>query len=119
MYPADQIEIDLDWRIGELAELKKLTVSSSDNSTAHSALLRALWVMLYAHYEGFCKFVISIFLDELEKTRRERKHFKDEIILFSLEKEFNTLRNNSSLKEFYKYLTRTFDEAGWFLVSRE
>lgn len=67
-------------------------------------------MMLYAHYEGFCKFVISIFLDELEKTGEERKCFKDEIIVFSLEKELNVLRSSFSTEQFYGYLTKTFDE---------
>jgi MAE_28990/MAE_18760-like HEPN len=33
----------------------------------HKALLRALWAMLYAHYEGFCLYALSIFLDEVKK----------------------------------------------------
>lgn len=49
MSPSEQIENDLDWRIAELAELKKLTLSLKDRNLAYSALLRALWVMLYAH----------------------------------------------------------------------
>ena len=105
-----QIEKDLDWRTAELAELKKLTLSSKDNSAAYGTLLRALWVMLYAHYEGFCKFTISIFLDEIERTGKERKSFKDEIVIFSLEENFKTFRNHASAEQCYKYLTETFDE---------
>lgn len=105
-----QIENDLDWRIAELAELKKLIVSASDNPVAHSTLLRALWVMLYAHYEGFCKFTISVFLDEVEKTGKERKSFKDAIVIFSLEDDFKAFRNHSSAEECYEYLTKTFGE---------
>lgn len=110
MSPSDQIEKDLDWRIAELVELKKLTLSLKDRSIAYSALLRALWVMLYAHYEGFCKFAISIFLDELEKTGKERQHFKDDIVMFSLEEEFSALKNNFSVVQFYEYLTNKFHE---------
>jgi hypothetical protein len=107
---SDQLERDLDWRIAELAELKKLALSLKDRPVAYATLLRALWIMLCAHYEGFCKFAISIFLEELEKTGKELKYFKDEIIIFSIEEKFNWLRNKSSLEQFYEYLTKTFNE---------
>lgn len=52
----------------------------------------------------------SIFLEEIEKTRKERKHFREEIIIFSLQKEFNLLRKSSSVEQVYEYLTKKFDK---------
>lgn len=104
-----QIERELDWRIAELAELKKTALSLSDRKIAYGSQLRALWVMLYAHYEGFCKFVISIFLEELEKTGRVRHLFKDELIIFSLEDELSHLRKDTSAKSCYEYFRNTFN----------
>jgi hypothetical protein len=49
-----QIEEDLDWREAELASFKILISSAPKGSVRESALLRAIWALLYAHYEGFC-----------------------------------------------------------------
>ncbi len=51
-----QLEEDLDWRIAELGILKTQVVSARKGSDRYQVMLRALWAMLYAHYEGFCKF---------------------------------------------------------------
>lgn len=104
-----QIERELDWRIAELAELKKIALSLSSRKIAYDAQLRALWVMLYAHYEGFCKFVISVFLEELEKTGKVRCLFKDELIIFSLEEELSNIRKDTSAKSCYEYFNNTFN----------
>jgi len=51
-----ELEQDLNWREAELASLKVLVAEATAGTVSHQALLRALWAMLYAHYEGFCKF---------------------------------------------------------------
>ena len=69
---SQQIEDDLRWREEELVSLKLQAISMDKNSIRHKALLRAMWVLLYAHYEGFCKFPWYLYLEELamkEKTR--------------------------------------------------
>jgi hypothetical protein len=50
--------------------------------------------MLYAHYEGFCKFAWDIYLDELQKSGVKRKDCKDEIAKLSLQKQFKTLKGD-------------------------
>lgn len=51
-----QLEDDLDWRQAELASLKSQVIKATNGSVMHQVLLRAMWALLYAHYEGFCKF---------------------------------------------------------------
>lgn len=89
-----QLEDDLDWRLTELAILKKQAVLASKYSDRYTALLRALWAMLYAHYEGFCKFAWDIYLDELQKSGVKTKDCKDEIAKLSLQKQFKSLKGN-------------------------
>ena len=64
---SDQIEADLKWREGELASLKLLAASADHGSDRQRAILRALWAMLYAHYEGFCLFCWDLMLSAIEK----------------------------------------------------
>jgi hypothetical protein len=58
---ANQIEENLDWRQGELASIKILLSTIDRESVRYKALLRSLVVLLYAHYEGFCKFAWELY----------------------------------------------------------
>ncbi len=53
---AKQLGDDLTWREAELASLKLLVSEAEIGSVRRASLLRAIWVLLYAHYEGFFKF---------------------------------------------------------------
>jgi hypothetical protein len=64
---ADQIEEDLKWSEAELGSLKIQAAAAPAKSDRQRALLRALRTMLYAHYEGFCKFCWDVLLDQMEK----------------------------------------------------
>jgi hypothetical protein len=92
---SQQIEDDLRWREEELVSLKLQAISMDKNSIRHKALLRAMWVLLYAHYEGFCKFTWDLYLEELAKLAIKRKEFKDEFIKFSLSKIFKETKKSS------------------------
>ncbi|NEQ64877.1 MAG: hypothetical protein F6K21_05120 [Symploca sp. SIO2D2] len=98
-----QLEEDLDWRLTELAILKKQAVLASKDSDRYRALLRALWAMLYAHYEGFCKFAWDLYLDELQKVSVKRKDCKDEIAKLSLQKQFKSLKGDLSPESLWNF----------------
>ncbi|MEQ8998025.1 MAG: MAE_28990/MAE_18760 family HEPN-like nuclease [Coleofasciculus sp. B1-GNL1-01] len=98
-----QLEEDLDWRLTELAILKKQAVLASKDSDRYRALLRALWAMLYAHYEGFCKFAWDLYLDELQKAGVKRKNCKDEIAKLSLQKQFKRLKGDLSPESIWNF----------------
>lgn len=68
MTAIDIISNDLDWREKEIASMRILLSGNSLNKSQRTALLRAAWAMLYAHYEGFIKNTLTIFYDEAEKT---------------------------------------------------
>ncbi|NET56252.1 MAG: hypothetical protein F6K47_08765 [Symploca sp. SIO2E6] len=98
-----QLEEDLDWRLTELAILKTQTALASKDSDRYRALLRALWTMLYAHYEGFCKFAWDLYVDELQKAGYKRKDCQDEIAKLSLQKEFNRLKGDLSTESLWYF----------------
>lgn len=84
------LENDLDWRFAELAALRFQAANTPPGSTVQRALLRALWAMLYAHYEGFCKTAIRIYLKEIRSGNVRRQECKEMLAVFSLQK---VLRN--------------------------
>lgn len=45
------LELDLKWREAELASLKRQAIISAKDSVAYRSLLRAMWALLYAHFE--------------------------------------------------------------------
>ena len=83
-----ELEGDLKWREAELASLKLLVSDAVVGSVRHTSLLRALWVLLYAHYEGFFKFAWDLYLEQLEQFDVSRNESIDSLAKFSLSKNF-------------------------------
>ena len=98
-----QLEDDLNWRETELAILKKQAILASKDSDRYRVLLRAMWALLYAHYEGFCKFAWDVYLEELQKAGVKRKDCKDEIAKLSLQKKFKTLKGDLSPESLWDF----------------
>jgi MAE_28990/MAE_18760-like HEPN len=63
----NEITRDLDWREAELATMKLLVKQTNITPKQRQVLLRAAWAMLYAHYEGFAKFCLTVFYDEVSR----------------------------------------------------
>ncbi|GAB4058201.1 MAE_28990/MAE_18760 family HEPN-like nuclease [Uliginosibacterium sediminicola] len=75
---------DLEWREAELALMRKDLIRTTKGSLHEQALLRANVAMLYAHYEGFCKFALGVYLEALGKLRIQRKHLNWRLATFSM-----------------------------------
>lgn len=102
------LEQDLRWREAEIASLKVLTSKSIKGSVQQLALLRALWAMLYAHYEGFCKFAWDLYLEKLTQLALSRGTCRVPIARFSLAKRFRELRGDLSADALWSLCTRDF-----------
>lgn len=109
MHWEQELENDLKWREIELAALKFAVAQSTPNTVAHKALLRAAWAMLYAHYEGFCLFALSVFLEEVKKGGATRHQCEVPLMLFSLEEAFRKIRKGTPpTPEFHAFCSTTF-----------
>ena len=106
---SDTLEADLAWRESELGSLKLMAASEAKESVRYRALLRALWCLLYAHYEGFFKFSWDYYLDVLQKLEVPRKDAIDELAQFSLKKAFRGLKSDLSDTALWKHFTNDFD----------
>src|SRR5690348_9508680 len=102
------LEEDLDWRQAELASLKLLVADSAKGSARERTLLRALWTLLYAHYEGFCKFAWDFYLDSVQKASCARGVCSVPIARFSLSKRFRELRGNLTNQSLWAAFTNDF-----------
>jgi len=92
----DILDAELAWRDAEMASLKLLVAEAPTGSARQVSLLRALWTMLYAHYEGFCKFVWDFYLESLEDQGVTRGVCCVPVARFSMSKRFRELRGNLS-----------------------
>ena len=91
-----KLEQDLEWREAELIQLKLQATAAREGTVRHQALLRALWAMLYAHYEGFCKFALDTYLDALTELQPRRIDCKDQIAALSMTNQFKGLKGDLS-----------------------
>jgi hypothetical protein len=108
---AKEIEEDLDWRWSELASIKIQILKADKSSVRHKALLRALVVLLYAHYEGFCKFSWDLYLDSISKQKLKRKDCNDRFVRLSLSEKFGELRSDLSSQGIWEFCTTNFPSA--------
>jgi hypothetical protein len=84
---------DLDWRETEIASMRLLLTSGSVSPTQRSALLRAAWAMLYAHYEGFCKIALTAFFDAISKAGVKNYQLPKPTRVTALRGSFKKMRN--------------------------
>jgi MAE_28990/MAE_18760-like HEPN len=102
-----EIEDELDWRLNEISAIKVQLIKTESQSIKYEALLRALVVLLYAHYEGFCKFAWDFYLDSIQKQQLKRKDCDEKIVWLSLSKEFKQLGGDLSSQGIWNFFTTT------------
>lgn len=93
MSAIDIISQDLDWREREIASMRILLSGAGLTNSQRSALLRAGWAMLYAHYEGFIKTTLTVFYDEAAKAAGKCEHLPSNTRAFALRDTLRHLKN--------------------------
>lgn len=87
-----RLEEDLRWRESELTTLKLLAAQARKGGEKQIALLRALTAMLYAHYEGFCKYALELYVDAIRQSGTKTGDLVRSIRVSSLEAVFKKAR---------------------------
>jgi hypothetical protein len=103
-----EIEKDLAWRESEMGALKLLLAASVAGSDRQRALLRACSAMLYAHYEGFCKFCWTLMLDTIGANAHLRSDLSEPLARRAMATVFKTLRGNTSDTNLWKFSSTEF-----------
>jgi hypothetical protein len=88
-----EIERDLDWREAELAVLRLLLVNENVSEREKLVVFRAAWALLYAHYEGFCKFALTTYFDEVQRLRKPVSDLPSRMQAASLDRKMKTFRS--------------------------
>ena len=94
----EQITRDLDWRESELGSLKILLKNPTISLKQREVLLRAAWAMLYAHYEGYSKFCLTVFFDEAQKRVVQCKNLPTKTRALALAKTLRKIKSFDSVE---------------------
>lgn len=93
MTPFQEIERDLEWRESEMAVLRILLAADNISDREKLVLFRAAWALLYAHYEGFCKFALTVYFDALQNTGKLCKNLPAKTQAFALNNSLKSIRS--------------------------
>lgn len=105
-----QLEEDLDWRMAELGALKVQITSARKGSLRRKSLLRSSWAMLYAHYEGFCKFAHELYVDAVKKSNRMIRDYSEIFILMSMDNKIKNIKEEASSLEVLDFCVNGIDK---------
>lgn len=124
-----EMEAEREWREREIRQLRNqlsLLASEDQRKTARKALI----VMLYAHFEGVCKAVLSMYVNRLNNSGLRVDEVVPHIGAASLAEVFSALRDpNRKCAEFARQLPndtalhrfardREFVEVAWKVAQR-
>lgn len=105
-----ELTVDLQWREEELAVMRKQLYLTTQGGIQEKVLLRASLAMIYAHYEGYCKFAIEIYLDALRKLKLPRKEFVWKLAVYSMHAFRSELNQASNPTVFFTEFLAGFND---------
>ncbi|MBL8329894.1 MAG: hypothetical protein JNJ71_13695 [Rubrivivax sp.] len=105
------LEQDLKWREAELASLKRLAINATTENVAYRALLRAMWALLYAHFEGFTKFCWDTVLDHIQSAAIPTGELEAKFALLALEPIFRGHRANLDSNSIWSFFEMRLPQA--------
>jgi len=98
---AIQLEQDLAWRKDEIRVLEN-SLQALDESDAYDFSRRALILMLYAHFEGFCKHAFQTYVDSINSMNLVCREVDHTLAASSLSHAFDDMLNNENKSGYFK-----------------
>ncbi|MDH4472190.1 MAG: MAE_28990/MAE_18760 family HEPN-like nuclease [Fluviicola sp.] len=96
-----EIEAEQTWRTDEIRFLQnQLSTLQSENDK--DQFRRAVILMLYAHFEGFCKFAFNLYVTKINAESLHCKDVNYAIAAGSLSELFKALRNPDSKSDIFR-----------------
>jgi hypothetical protein len=77
-------------------------LSKIDSSTEQDQFRRAIVLILYSHFEGFCKFAFTLYVNIVNKQRIKCNEANFSIAAASLADMFEALRNNDKKSDVFR-----------------
>ncbi|QPA58684.1 MAE_28990/MAE_18760 family HEPN-like nuclease [Lysinibacillus sphaericus] len=114
----EELESELTWRELELKFLKN-QLSNIESEDEKKVYRKALVVMLYAHYEGFCSFAFQTYVLAINEEEIIRREANSNLIAASLHQEFS-LFESEEYKEtkFKKVFNKPVDDKKLYKLSK-
>ncbi len=88
-----QVEADLAWREAELAVFREMLASKNYGEVRSRALFRAGWALLYAHYEGFIKFCLDLYLEYICKRHVHCRSLPHRLFIYLIDEEIQRAKS--------------------------
>jgi hypothetical protein len=95
------MEIELGWRQEELAFFKN-QLGNIVKDIDKDKYRKSLVLLLYSHFEGFMKICLQTYIQYINSLNKERSAFKEELIVSSMNREFNAFDNNDEKCQIFK-----------------
>jgi hypothetical protein len=111
-----ELEADRAWREGEVRSLQNLgeSLRTGDEKDQYR---RSLVLMLYAHFEGFCKFALSLYCSAINRARIQCSEADSALAAASLSEVFRDLRNPNKKSDVFRRVLP--DDAKLHIFARE
>jgi hypothetical protein len=93
-YLAKELEADLEWRLHEI-EVVRRKHSQCATGSERKIIVKCLVLMLYAHWEGFVKHALTLYVEALCRTGAKRRQLIDNLVARSLQGTLNRLTDRS------------------------
>lgn len=97
-----ELEADRAWREDEVRKLQNLGEGLSAQ-TDRDQYRRVLILMLYAHFEGFCKFALSLYCSAVNRARIQCEQADFALVAASLAEVFRDLRNPEKKSDVFRH----------------
>lgn len=96
-----QLEEELTWRQDEIRFLRN-QLAYIENEDDRNRFRKALLVMLYSHYEGFCATAFKIYIKAINDAGLKRRDVNSHIAACSFHKEFRAYEDGSRKTKLYR-----------------
>ena len=95
------LEEEMTWRLDEVRFLKNQlgNISGYEDKKRYR---KSLIVMLYSHFEGFCKASFLMYVQAINNESIERSRLNTRLVAASLSEEFRALRNKDKKSKIFK-----------------
>lgn len=97
----EEIEQELTWRKDEMRFFRNQLFNINKESRMEK-YRKSLIVMLYSHFEGFCKFCFLLYVNEINKTKILREEASTKIVAASMNKVFDSYENTRRKSKIFK-----------------
>lgn len=86
---ASQIEVEAMWRNSEYIQIRNTLYSNSESEEQKEHFNKSLILLLYSHYEGFCKSTFSIYIEAINSLSLKCHEVNTSIRAASLQSVFD------------------------------